>query len=320
MLNVPLLEGCQAWLGDSTLPEPLPSSVAVGWSGGADSTALLLALAGSGYAVQAWHVDHSWHERSADETRQLADQADLWGIPFFAVRLDGSSSVNREAEARDGRYRAFSELSREQGVTALCLAHHREDQAETVFMRLLQGSGVEGCQGMNPVRQHGELKIFRPLLHLSRSQLRMALKLSGVGWLEDASNSDTTLWRNRLRNRSFPAMEKAGVNPTELFLRWQKQAVRVASQIRSEVDHLQLQSDSECCWVAWKAWQLLAPPMRVYLLKRMMRQLFGATAVPGRRHILLVEAWMQHGGFGGLDLSRSRLMRKDGRLYLTRKA
>ena len=72
--------------------------------------------------------------------------------------------------------------------------------------------------------------------------------------------------------------------------------------------------------MAWEEWQHLATPMRVYLLKRMMRKLFGAAAVPGRRHILLVESWMQHGGFGGLDLSRSRLMRKDGRLYLVRKA
>jgi len=320
MFNVPLLEGCQAWLDASTLSESLPLSVAVGWSGGADSTALLLALAGSGHAVQAWHVDHGWHERSADEAQQLAQQADEWGIPFHIVRLGGSSSVNREAEARDGRYRAFSTLSEKQGITALCLAHHREDQAETVFMRLLQGSGVEGCQGMNPIRQHGELTVFRPFLHLSRSQLRMALEYSGVSWLEDVSNRDISLLRNRLRNRTFPAMQQAGVNPTELFLRWQEQAVNVTSHIRSEVEHLQLQSDSECCWVEWKAWRLLAPPMRVYLLKQMMRRLFGAAAVPGRRHVLLVEAWMQHGGFGGLDLSRSRLMRKDGRLYLKRKA
>jgi tRNA(Ile)-lysidine synthase len=172
---------------------------------------------------------------------------------------------------------------------------------------------------MSPVRQHGDLKIFRPFLHLSRSQLGMALHRSGVTWLEDASNSDTSLWRNRLRNRTFPAMERAGVNPTALFLRWQIQAVKVVSNIRSQVEHLQLDHNMESCWVAWKEWQHLAPPMRVYLLKRMMRKLFGAAAVPGRRHILLVESWMQHGGSGGLDLSRSRLMRKDGRLYLVRK-
>ncbi len=320
MSNVPLLEGCQAWLDGSDIPEPLPASIAVGWSGGADSTALLLALAGSGYDVQAWHVDHGWHENSAEESLQLARQAKVWEIPFHAVRLNVPLLANREAEAREGRYRAFSALSQEQCLSSICLAHHREDQAETVFMRLLQGSGVEGCRGMSPVRQHGELKIFRPLLHLSRSRLGMALHRSGVTWLEDASNSDMSFWRNRLRNQTFPAMQRAGVDPTALFLRWQVQAVRVASNIRSQVEHLQLDHDRERCWVAWEVWQNLAPPVRGHLLKCMMRKLFGAAAVPGRRHILLVEAWMQHGGFGGLDLSRSRLMRKDGRLYLVRKA
>jgi tRNA(Ile)-lysidine synthase len=281
MSNAPLLEDRQAWLNGSDIPEPLPASVAVGWSGGADSTALLLALAGSGYSVQAWHVDHGWHEKSAEESLQLARQAKSWGIPFHSVRLNDPLSANREAEAREGRYRAFSVLSREQGVSSICLAHHREDQAETVFMRLLQGSGVEGCQGMNPVRQHGDLKIFRPFLHLSRSQLGMALHRSGVTWLEDTSNSDMSLWRNRLRNRTFPAMERAGVDPTALFLRWQTQAVKVVSNIRSQVEHLQLDHNMESCWVAWEAWQHLAPPMRVYLLKRMMRKLFGAAAVPG---------------------------------------
>ncbi|MFC1542621.1 tRNA lysidine(34) synthetase TilS [Pseudomonadota bacterium] len=320
MSNAPLLEDCQAWLDGSALPEPLPASVAVGWSGGADSTALLLALVGAGYNVQAWHVDHGWHEKSADESLQLARQAKEWEIPFHSVSLNHSVSANREATAREGRYWAFSTLSQQHGVNALCLAHHQDDQAETVFMRLLQGSGVEGCQGMSPVRQHGELKVFRPLLHLSHSQLCKALDHSGVSWLEDASNGDMSLWRNRLRNRTFPAMQQEGVEPTELFLRWQVQAVRVASHIRAEVDHLKLgHCDGEGCWMAWNDWHRLSPPMRVYMLKRMMRKLFGATAVPGRRHILLVESWMQHGGFGGLDLSRSRLMRKDGRLCLMRK-
>jgi len=320
MLNLPILKECQAWLDNSVVSEVLPATVAVGWSGGADSTALLLALAGAGYDVQAWHVDHAWHANSAGESLRLARQADEWGIPFHSVRLKDPASVNREADAREGRYMAFTALSQQYGVSSLCLAHHREDQAETVFMRLLQGSGAEGCQGMSSVRQHGALKVFRPLLHLSRSQLRTALKCSGVTWLEDASNSDTTLWRNRLRNRTFPAIQREGVDPSALFLRWQRQAVDVSSEISSAADHLELEYDRNSCWMAWKDWHCLLPPMRVYMLKKMMKLLFGAAAVPGKRHILLVERWMRQGGFGGLDLSRSRLMRKDGQLRLVRKA
>lgn len=319
MTKFPLLKGCQAWLERADLPEPLPSQLAVGWSGGADSTALLLALAGSGYDVHAWHVDHAWHQNSREQSKQLAEQAALWGIPFSAIRLETAPDSNREAAARSGRYEAFSQLSREQGITALCLAHHRDDQAETVFMRMLQGAGVQGIRGMHKVRLRDGMKIFRPLLHLSRLELVTTLKNAGVTWLEDISNYDMTLWRNRLRRQVFPAMERCGIDPTELFLRWQRQAVTVSAEINSEIDHIQLHCDATGCSLPWREWESLPSMMRVYLLQRMMQRLFGQGTVAGRRHIILVEQWMQKGGFGGLDLSRSRIMRKDGRLYLTRK-
>lgn len=319
MTKFPLLKECQAWLAEADLPEPLPPQLAVGWSGGADSTALLLALAGSGYDVHAWHVDHAWHQHSREQSEQLAEQAALWGIPFSSLRLSEAPDSNREAAARSDRYEAFRQLSQEQGITALCLAHHRNDQAETVFMRMLQGAGVQGIRGMHKVRLRGEMKIFRPLLYRSRSELVTALKNAGVVWLEDASNSDMTLWRNRLRKQVFPVMERCGVDPTELFLRWQRQAVIISAEIESEIDQIHLQCDAINCSLPWREWEGLPSMMRVYLLQRMMQRLFGEGSVAGRRHILLVEQWMQQGGFGGLDLSRSRIMRKDGRLYLTRK-
>ncbi|MES0371150.1 MAG: tRNA lysidine(34) synthetase TilS [Mariprofundaceae bacterium] len=319
MTNFPLLKESQAWLDTGSLPEPLPSRLAVGWSGGADSTALLLALAGAGYDVHAWHVDHAWHQSSGEQSEQLAEQAALWGIPFSSVRLETSPGSNREAVARSGRYQAFHQLSQEQGLTALCLAHHRNDQAETVFMRMLQGAGVQGIRGMHQVRLRDGLKIFRPLLHLSRSELVTSLKNAEVTWLDDISNSDMTLWRNRLRKQVFPAMEASGIDPTELFLRWQRQAVIISAEINSEIDQIHLQCDATNCSLPWREWEGLPSTMRAYLLQRMMQRLFGEGSVAGRRHILLVEQWMQQGGFGGLDLSRSRIMRKDGRLYLKRK-
>jgi tRNA(Ile)-lysidine synthase len=320
MTELPLLKECRAWLDTASLPEPLPLQLAVGWSGGADSTALLLALAGAGYDVHAWHVDHAWHEHSAEQSMQLARQATAWGVPFSSVRLTTAAGSNREAVARSGRYEAFGKLSREQGITALCLAHHRDDQAETVFMRMLQGAGVDGCQGMRSVREHGGLKIFRPFLHISCRELKASLRQAGVEWLEDASNRDITLWRNKIRHHLFPSMERYGTNPSELFLRWRQQARILSSVIEQGIRDVQLHVDDDCCSLPWDQWRLLAPPMRVKLMKKMMRTLFGEAAVPGRRHILLIENWMRQGGSGGLDLSRSRIMRKDGRLCLVRKA
>jgi len=315
----PQLHQSHAWLDAVQLSEPLPKRLAVAWSGGADSTALLLALKSSAYEVCAWHVDHGWHSGSAKQAEQLAKQAAAWGIPFFSVRLEQSPDRNREALARSGRYEAFQLLAEQSGLTDLCLAHHRDDQAETVYMRMLQGAGVHGLCGMRPVRERGLLKLFRPLLHCSRRELVEALQHAGVSWLEDESNRDTTLWRNHLRRESFPAMVACGVEPDLLFLRWQRQAAVVVKEIDRVLAAVDVDCSQTCCSLDWQAWQALSPVVRVYLLQRMMQQLFGEGVVAGRRHLELMNVWMEQGGRGGLDLSRSRLMRKDGRLRLVRK-
>lgn len=316
MNTFPVLEQSRAWLDSADLPEPMPSRLAVAWSGGADSTALLLVLKSCGYDVHAWHVDHGWHPGSATQAGQLAKQAEAWGIPFSSIRLAVASENNREAEARSGRYDAFQTLAKQSGLTDLCLGHHRDDQAETVFMRMLQGAGVHGLCGMQPLRMRGGLRLFRPFLHLSRNDLIEALQCANVDWLEDMSNSDTTLWRNRLRKETFPAMVDRGVDPAKLFLRWQRQAVVVVKKIDDALEDIDFESSSERCSLDWQVWQGLSSIVRVYLLQRMMQTLFGEGVVAGRRHIDLMNVWMEQGGRGGLDLSRCRLMRKDGRLYL----
>ena len=323
MNSLPVLHQSREWLDATRLsnwmPEALPSRLAVGWSGGADSTALLLALKSCGYEVHAWHIDHGWHADSARLAEQLEKKAEAWAIPFTSMRLENAPDNNREAEARSGRYEAFQMLAKQSGLTDVCLAHHRDDQAETVFMRMLQGAGVHGLSGMQPVRMRGGLRIFRPFLHLSRSEIIKALKLAGVDWLEDASNSDTTLWRNKLRRQIFPAMADCGVDPVELFMRWQRQAADVVGRIDDALKLVDFECGRNDCSLSWQVWKSLTPLLRIYLLQQMMQRLFGDGTVAGRRHIELMTLWMEQGGKGGLDLSRCRLMRKDGRLLLLRK-
>ena len=304
----------------------LPEDVAVGWSGGADSTALLLALKAAGYRVRAWHVDHGWRDSSAAEARALAGQAEAWGIPFSFARPAVAAGSNREAAARQARYAQFQRWAEEQGIGVLCLAHQRDDQAETVCMRLLQGAGPGGCRGMRVERHMGRLRIVRPFLHLSGKELREGLRQAGVAWLEDPSNRDVRLWRNRIRHHLFPAMEKAGVQPDELFLRWQAAAERLTAQLDAEADmvigeaDMKLSGNAETATkdisLPWKAWQECVPAVRARLLQKMMARLLGESVTPGRRHILLVEQWTNHRGRGGLDLSRCRLQRRRKRLHL----
>ncbi len=315
-LNDTFSDTCKTWLSAADMPD-LPDSVAVGWSGGADSTALLLALVCSGRKVMAWHVDHGWRDTSAREAEQLAEQAEAWGIAFVAARLAVASHAS-EAEARTGRYAQFQVWSRQYQLATLCLGHHRDDQAETVCMRLLQGAGSVGCRGMWRERRIGHLRIVRPLLHLPASTIRQTMAQAGIDWLDDPSNRDLRIWRNRIRHRLFPAISKAGVAPDELFLRWQRQAECVAARLDAVVDVLMQQlsrTETGLC-LPWAVWVDALPSARARLLQKCMLQLLGDGVTPGRRHIIMVETWTKKSGRGGLDLSRCRLYRERDDLHL----
>lgn len=309
---VPHLPEAAAWLAAAELP----SELAVAWSGGADSTALLLALVARGHRVQAWHIDHGWRAGSAAEAEWLGQQAGRWDIPFFSARCPDAPTRNREGAARDFRYRQFARWAESLGVRALCLGHHRQDQAETVCLRMLQGAGPHGVRGMARTRGQGELVLYRPLLQVPRENLRQALTEAGVPWIEDASNADPGLWRNRIRHRLFPAMRAAGTDPWRLYSRWGEAAARLAVEIDAGLAPVALACTEAGVSVAWADWVALTPPLRACLLQRMMQALFGPGVVAGRRHICMVEAWTVRDGAGGLDLSRSRLRRRHARLQL----
>jgi len=303
----------------STADKPhLPERLAVGWSGGADSTALLLALKCSGRNVQAWHIDHGWREESAQEAEKLAETAEHWNISFVSARLDSALDSKTETAARAHRYAQFQRWSKQYDVTTLCLAHHRDDQAETVCMRLLQGAGPGGCRGMWRERHIGSLSIVRPLLHLSAHTLRQALTLAGIDWLEDPTNRDMRIWRNRIRHQLFPAMSEAGVAPDELFLRWQHQAGLLAASLDEAAGVLmeKLDRTEHSLCLPWAIWKDSSAPVRARVLQQCMAQLLGDGITPGRRHIIMVEAWTNKSGRGGLDLSRCRLYRERDSLHL----
>lgn len=307
-----MIATAKAWLEGIDLPD----ETAVGWSGGVDSTAMLLALHSAGCRVRAWHVDHGWRDDSAREAAILTGQAAAWGIPFFSARLSVTSSANMEAVARKGRYAQFAAWSREQGIDVLCLGHHRDDQAETVCMRMLQGAGVMGCRGMRVRHNLNGLHILRPLLHVPRTHLQQALHEAGVCWLEDPYNADTRFLRNRIRHHLFPCMRKAGCEPAVLYLRWQQQAVQLAELIEAEVAGIEITQNQVSVSLAWSDWVKCSAAVRAQLLQRMMSRLQGEGVVAGRRHILLAERWTTDGGRGGLDLSRCRLRRCKGHLHL----
>jgi len=320
-IRTPHLSQAEAWLKTSSLTHGLPQSIAVGWSGGVDSTALLLALHGAGFQVHAWHIDHAWHQQSSYDSEQLSRLAESWDIPFLSQRLAETPTSNREAHARQGRYQAFQSMAKETGIFAIALGHHADDQAETVCMRMLQGAGVMGCRGISPHSCRNGLDIYRPLLHVRKHSLKLSLQEEGVACLHDVSNDDVSLWRNRIRLEFFPEMLSMGIDPHSLFIRWQKQAVALANMVDDAADSVGLHATGSACSILWYDWQNLSQAVRAQVLQRMAASVLGEGVVFGRRHIELIEFWQKKGGRGGLDLSACRLSHCAGYLHLeSRKA
>lgn len=297
----------------------MPNRIAVGWSGGADSTALLLLLKDKGYDVYAWHIDHGWSEKGAEQAMCLEKRSAAWGIPFFSKRLQ-KPKQNIEAESRQLRYAAFTEIAKETQCFHLILGHHLEDQAETVCMRLLQGAGVSGCQGMRRIRKQGGLFLHRPFLHIKKAKLKQYLYEQNIDWFEDPSNQDVKIWRNKIRHQLFPMMQSRGVDPSTLFLRYQKQATLVQHEIEVLAEKHEIEVISEAgrhgCRMDWQQWMLASSSVRVYLLQKMIGILFADGKVLGRRHFKAIEQWQEHGANGWVSLSGCYLKRQGEDLKL----
>lgn len=187
--------------------------IVVGFSGGLDSTVLLHLLsslreqgklAGD---LSALHVHHGLQPEADAWLEHCRVCSERLGIAFAArrVRVGSTRGTSPEAAAREARYAAFEELI--QPGTVLALAHHADDQMETVLLHLQRGSGPRGLAGMPRQRSLGAGQLCRPLLGANRSQLLDHARQHGLTWIEDPSNRDRRYARNALREDVIPGLK-----------------------------------------------------------------------------------------------------------------
>lgn len=185
----------------------------VGLSAGADSTALLDLLAtlpAFPLRLVAAHLNHCLRGGDSDADELFCrDTAARYGIPFASRRVDvraiaGEYSCGLEDAGRRARIGFFDELAATWKAAAVVLAHHADDQAETLLMRLLRGAGTSGLAGMSSRNGRGYV---RPLLEITRAEIETYLTGRGLSWREDASNRDTAFVRNRIRHELLPLLE-----------------------------------------------------------------------------------------------------------------
>jgi tRNA(Ile)-lysidine synthase len=217
--------------------------LAVGLSGGADSVALVFALAERrrelGLVLHAAHLHHGLRGEEADGdlafSRVLAAKL---GLPFHEARVDAGTTADKNTEtieeaARRLRYSWFRQLMASCEVEAVATAHTLDDQAETVLAKFLRGAWTEGLSGIHPVIEFPEGRILRPLLSTTRSEVEAYLRALGQDWREDSSNRHLTFTRNRIRHELLPLLE--GWNP----------------QLREHLAHMAtLARDEEAWWQA----------------------------------------------------------------------
>lgn len=190
------------------IKKELPRRLLVGLSGGADSVALALLLMKENVQLTAVHVNHGLRGAASDGdeafVRQLCQQ---WGLPLMVYRATPPEHPG-EDWARQARYGFFRQAIEQTGAQAIALAHHRDDQAETLLLHLLRGSGLTGLTGMAEDGHVLGVRVIRPLLHLSRQELRQVLREADLPWREDDSNQDETYLRNAVRHQLLPLMEQ----------------------------------------------------------------------------------------------------------------
>lgn len=178
------------------------------FSGGLDSTFLLHALCRAGLAgrLRSVHVHHGLHPDAERWANHCLEQALALGVSHAQERVHLPPGGNLEARARTARYQALARQADAQ--TTVVLAHHKDDQAETVLQRLMRGAGAAGLSAMQ-VHQHSDgLALWRPLLDRPRAWIEDVARQWQLGWHEDPSNRDTRHDRNFLRHEVLPVLDQ----------------------------------------------------------------------------------------------------------------
>lgn len=213
-------------------------AVAVAYSGGLDSSVLLHLAAvfarEQGVRLFAFHIHHGISTNADAWQEHCRQQSERTGAVFDTrnIALQNLDKSGVEEAARLGRYHALGDLCRDHGVGLLLTAHHQDDQAETILLQLLRGSGVAGMSGMDTANVaanllgNDQLLLARPLLAVSRVTLEECATAEALAFVDDESNSDTRFVRNALRHRVMPVL-------SEFFPGFQDRFTRAASHAQA---------------------------------------------------------------------------------------
>ncbi|MDE6851100.1 MAG: tRNA lysidine(34) synthetase TilS [Lachnospiraceae bacterium] len=281
--------------------------IVVGLSGGADSVFLLHFMKSIqeeyDLRLYAVHVHHGIRGPEADRDQEYAKQcAQGLDISFESVHYDipllaKQDGMSEEEAGRYYRYQCFREVAKHRGCQRIAVAHHKEDQAETVLFQLLRGSGLRGMGGIRP-HQDG---IIRPLLSVSRLEIEEELRAEGIEWREDSTNQERNYARNKLRLEVIPYLQRE-IQPetvghvAETALQLQTVWEYMHRQVRQAAERM-IHREEGRIWLERSAFLELDAALQPYVLLELMAEVAGSRKDLGSVHIA---AWMEliRGGTG----------------------
>lgn len=269
-------------------------TVLAGFSGGADSTALLALLWEYGQAhhiqVRAVHVNHGIRGEDADRDQKFCEKfCRDRGILFQAVCADVPSiaareGISTEEAGRKVRYEIFEQYVRDGQADRVALAHHQNDQAETMLFHLMRGTGLRGLRGMEPVR----IPYIRPFLCVTRQEIEQWLTKEGITWVEDATNQELLYTRNQIRHEVLAPMERIRPGSAARMAGTAEQLLEIEDYMEQELRKAWtecVREDGDNFRILLKPFDALHPAMKKLTVIRCMEQLQGS-----RRNLETVHA------------------------------
>lgn len=270
--------------------------IAVACSGGPDSAALAVATAA---LCQTWqrplylfHIHHGMQAKADQWSLDVEQLGQILGVAVFhtQVKVDLSSGLGPEGSARAARQHALHDLARLHGVGAILLAHHAQDQAETVLLRLLRGSGVTGLAGMQTATTYAKQTVswLRPWLAVAKPDVLGLIQAfsQATGWqpVLDPSNVDSRLGRGALRSQIIPALEARWPTWVNNLSRHAEQATQANILLDEYADELlkRVEFDQVSHSFDLKAWRDLTQPQQILVLRRWLALAASTMPTAGR--------------------------------------
>ncbi len=263
----PALAGLNALFPASLVPFAPGACLGVAYSGGADSTALLLAAAQRWPGqVRALHIHHGLQAAADDFVRVCQALCAQINVPLQVLHVNAAhaSGESPEDAARRARYAALATAALEHGLSGVLLGQHADDQVETLLLALSRGAGLPGLSAMPEQFERGGMRFYRPLLQIPAATLREWLERQQIPFADDPTNLDERYTRNRIRARLLPALAQAFPQFRATFARSARHAAQGQAVLR-EVAEQDLAAVGTPPLI--KALQALSPPRQANVLR-----------------------------------------------------